>query len=692
MSHPGDHPAFVVDTLAFHLDHTLVGIRSTETRPTIPTRRIVPGVFLTLAAFVLCSSATAQFAERPALAGSGRPDCDVSGRSVKNPRTRAIHTELSALRGGTAWFFERDPFLAYQLGRNLNFREFRERDGVFDARVSNLAGPMPDGSTAKITANNQVSCAGCHNLPQGNPGGGVSFHKDSGFGRNSPHYYGSGITEMLAIQTREKILAAVDADRSGWISPAEASAYGQRVVLEATPGGDRIDFGDPRLTRGQTGVPQLNNIFRVWYVDEAGRLVPGATSVDGVRTHGFNFAMVVWGWGQGVGRSALNPTNRAFLWDPWKTHGGLEAHDPSTLRDPDQDGVSEPTLAGAVQFPATHRAPDIGLNRDPLGFSRDDPDGDGHLTEISEGDLDLAEWFMLNAPRPAFAGSEREYEDGVEELRELGCATCHTPDWKIEAKRAGITALSIGGSGAGSDPTANYAGDRRFFDLDVRYDPADDRLEGTLVPLYRMQGEAYVRRFDAFAVEGIFTDFRHHDMGPGFEEVDFGGVTNRVWRTAPLWGVGSGFPWGHDGQSLTIEDAIQRHGGAADASRNAWNRLSRSNRERVLSFLSKLVLYDIESLPTDMDGDGRIAPSFLVAAQDTGYERFNPEWLFRVPVRIQGLYTNVDGVQIRSFAARNLTQAYALDLPLRRDTDLDGWPDAWDRAPTVPGFKDGVQN
>ena len=25
-----------------------------------------------------------------------------------------------------------------------------------------------------------------------------------------------------------------------------------------------------------------------------------------------------------------------------------------------------------------------------------------------------------------------------------------------------------------------------------------------------------------------------------------------IWRTPPLWGVGSGFPWGHDGASLTL--------------------------------------------------------------------------------------------------------------------------------------------
>lgn len=632
-----------------------------------------------LGAALLAGTASAQFAERGSMVGSGQPDVDCSGRSVKEPRVRAIHTTDSALRGGTAWFFERDPFLAYQLGRNLNFREFRERDGVFDAKVSNLAGPMPDGTTRKITANNQVSCSGCHNLPQGNAGGGVTFHKDSGFGRNSPHYYGAGIMEMLAIQTREKMLARIDGNRNGWISATEAQAAWSSTWIETKPGGRQIDYGNPRLSNGLTGKPRLNNIFRVWYVDAQGRVVPTATQVDGVNTFGYNFEMVVWGWGQGVGRSALNPTNRAFLWDPWKTHGGLEAHDPSTRNDPDGDGVSLPTLAGAIQFPATHKAPDAGNNLDPRGFSRDDPDRDGHLTEISEGDLDLGEWFMLNAPRPAFLGTSREYEAGVQLLRELRCVECHVPDWRIEAQ-----------SSAPNAP--RFAGDRRFFDLDVRFDATSNRLTGRLNRLYTQQSDRFVRNLGAYEVRGLFTDLAHHDMGAGFEEIDFGGSINRVWRTAPLWGVGSGFPWGHDGQSLTIEHAILRHDGEGAASKALWLGATSAVRTQVLDFLGKLVLYDVETLPADIDGDGRIASNFMVAGQDTGPERFNAEWLFRVPLRIQGAAPNHDGVTIRSFAGRNVMQAYGLNLPLHSDSDLDGWPDVWDAAPTTRGYKDGVNN
>lgn len=624
---------------------------------------------------LLLPALSAQYAERGSLAGSGRMDVDCSGRSVKNPRVRAVHTRDGAKAGGTAWMLERDPFLAYQLGRNLNFREFRRRDGVFDTQIANLGGPMPDKTTAKITSNNQVSCAGCHNLPQGNPGGGVTFHKDSGFGRNTPHYFGAGVTEMLAIQIRTKMLRQIDTDESGWVSAKEAQASRRRLRVE-TGSGPSVDFGSARLTKGKTGTPQLNNIFRVWYVDKHGRTVDGATQVDGKKTVGYNFNLIVYGWGQGPGRSALNPTNRAFLWDPWKAHGGLEAFDPSTTNDPDRDGVSVPTLSGAIQFPATHRAPDAGAKLDKLGFSRDDPDGDGHLNEISEGDLDLAEWFMLNAPRPAFAGTAHEYRVGVWVMGELGCTECHVSSWKIEAK---------GGKGHHA-----FAGDRRLFDLAANWDERARRLEGVIKPLYKRSGGRYERRFGSTVVEGLFTDFRHHDMGEGFEETDFGGNKNRIWRTAPLWGVGSGFPWGHDGKSLTMEAVILRHGGEAKVSRSKWASAPKYVRDWMLTWFGKLQLYDIESLPADIDGDGKIDSRFRVQGQDTGVERFNAEWMFKTPVRIQGRMKNTDGKIVTSFAAVNLSDAYGLALPLRRDSDLDGWPDVWDHAPFTPGYKDGV--
>lgn len=618
--------------------------------------------------------ALGQYAERGDAPGSGSKAVDISGRSVKNLRVRAVHTTDPALEGGTAYLIQKDPYLAYQLGRNLNFREFRPRDGVFSSLIANFGGLNPDFQSAKITANNHTSCASCHNVPNGNPGGGPNFSKDSGFGRNSPHYYGSGIVEMLGLQIRADILRQADTNGDGWISIAESQAAPDPMQVETTIGGTAIDFGSVRLTNGATGTPQLNTMFRVWYVDANGAEVDWAFEVDGVNTVGFNFHHTVWGWGQAGQNKSLNPTNRTFLWDPWMTHGGLEAHDPSTIDDPDGDGVSVPTLSGAVQFPATHWAPDRGYQTHSTGFSLDDPDQDGYLTEISEGDLDLAEWFMLNAPRPAFRGTRQQYDDGLRAFRQLGCAECHIPDWDIRPR------------------DQHFDGDRRLFDLETRYDAASGKLQGRLVELYEAQGELLLPRREGFLVRGLFSDLKHHDMGEGFQELDFGGTRNRIWRTPPLWGVGSGFPWGHDGQSLTLEDAILRHGGEGASSRARWLAAGEPVRQATLTLLRGLQLYDIETLPTDLDGDGQISQSFVVAGRDTGVERFNPEWLFKTPGRIQGPIQNAFGETVMSCCVENLDEAYGQLLPYRIDSDEDGWPDVWDVAPMQPGYKDGVNN
>jgi hypothetical protein len=237
-----------------------------------------------------------------------------------------------------------------------------------------------------------------------------------------------------------------------------------------------------------------------------------------------------------------------------------------------------------------------------------------------------------------------------------------------------------------------FDGDRRLFDFIVGMNPTTQRLEGRLKRLYTESGGTYTPDRRGFRVEGFFSDLRHHNMGPGFEEVDFGGTLNRVWRTPMLWGVGSGLPWGHDGQSLTLEHVILRHGGEAEQSRVKWTQASQDKRDKILTLLRGLQLYDIESLPADINGDGQISDNFMVAGMDTGLERFNAEWLFKTPVQIQGPYVNSQGVTVQSFCASNLDDAYGQNLPSRKDSDNDGWPDVWDVAPNQPGYKDGLNN
>jgi hypothetical protein len=110
----------------------------------------------------------------------------------------------------------------------------------------------------------------------------------------------------------------------------------------------------------------------------------------------------------------------------------------------------------------------------------------------------------------------------------------------------------------------------------------------------------------------------------------------------------------------------------------------------IIEFLESLVLYQTDRLACDIDGDGKISEHFVVAGIDTGYERFNPEWLFRVPGEIEGPIKNVRGETVISYALTNVAKAYGLGLVLIRDSDHDGFPDAIDPAPRKTGYRDGL--
>lgn len=108
-----------------------------------------------------------------------------------------------------------------------------------------------------------------------------------------------------------------------------------------------------------------------------------------------------------------------------------------------------------------------------------------------------------------------------------------------------------------------------------------------------------------------YTDMLLHDMGDGLaDNLDDGQASGREWRTAPLWGLGlsacvtggvENFIGGegnevctphhaylHDGRARSIEEAILWHGGEGQASRDAYEALSASDKALVLRFLESL--------------------------------------------------------------------------------------------------------
>ncbi|MEA5461465.1 di-heme oxidoredictase family protein [Arcicella sp. LKC2W] len=92
-----------------------------------------------------------------------------------------------------------------------------------------------------------------------------------------------------------------------------------------------------------------------------------------------------------------------------------------------------------------------------------------------------------------------------------------------------------------------------------------------------------------------YSDLLLHDMGkdladnrPDFE------ATGVEWRTAPLWGIGLQKTVNkhtymlHDGRARNVEEAILWHGGEAMNAKNAYMKLSKTERESVLKFIDSL--------------------------------------------------------------------------------------------------------
>ena len=92
-------------------------------------------------------------------------------------------------------------------------------------------------------------------------------------------------------------------------------------------------------------------------------------------------------------------------------------------------------------------------------------------------------------------------------------------------------------------------------------------------------------------MKDIFTDLKRHDLGPNFYERNWDGTLQTQFLTRPLWGVGTTGPYGHDGRSMTLHDVILRHGGEAQASRDAYAALEAADQDSDQAFLNSLVLF-----------------------------------------------------------------------------------------------------
>jgi CxxC motif-containing protein (DUF1111 family) len=86
-----------------------------------------------------------------------------------------------------------------------------------------------------------------------------------------------------------------------------------------------------------------------------------------------------------------------------------------------------------------------------------------------------------------------------------------------------------------------------------------------------------------------FSDFLLHDVGTGDGIVQVGpqDTANKL-RTAPLWGLRTKARFMHDLQSLSLEDAIERHKGEASDTEKRFDELAPREQAALITFLNSL--------------------------------------------------------------------------------------------------------
>src|SRR6266699_1922888 len=189
----------------------------------------------------------------------------------------------------------------------------------------------------------------------------------------------------------------------------------------------------------------------------------------------------------------------------------------------------------------------------------DVPDPDGL------DDLDHFARFIRATKAPARDGqlaATPQTRRGSELFEKVGCATCH-----VRALTTAPAGTKING---GKFTISDTLGAKTFH-------PYSDFLmhnvgtgDGIVVPML----EHYGRRM-------YQTTWRN------FSGEDFHNARFKV-RTAPLWSVRLRSRLMHDGASVTLRDAVTRHGGEASEVMHHFEKLSHADQEAILEFLRSL--------------------------------------------------------------------------------------------------------
>ncbi len=188
-----------------------------------------------------------------------------------------------------------------------------------------------------------------------------------------------------------------------------------------------------------------------------------------------------------------------------------------------------------------------------------DPDNDGVQQELSEGTLTAFALYMeqLEVPislPPSDDGLRERAAYGAQLFTQIGCAGCHHESLQLTGsswyERSDTT------DGAPMEVRLLSDGESPRGGLDVR----------------------------------LFSDLKRHHMGERLADPhdDPDGIGREVFLTRPLWGLAESAPYLHDGRANTISEAVDAHGGEAQAARDLFFSLSEQDRTNLQLHLLSL--------------------------------------------------------------------------------------------------------
>ena len=209
---------------------------------------------------------------------------------------------------------------------------------------------------------------------------------------------------------------------------------------------------------------------------------------------------------------------------------------------------------GAMQF-------HFGLQPVEVVGEHVDADGDGVMNEATIFEMSALHVFDVTNPVPVIDNLDLPALGGFSTFREIGCDQCHISVLKTRSRYLPLSFPEVS-----EDPWENVYVEIDLVEVGFAPVPGED---GVFVPL--------------------FADLKRHDMGDGLkEQFEMAEISNREFTTARLWGAADTAPYLHDGRATTLAQAIEAHGGEAQASRDTYVNLSDDRRNQVIAFLGRL--------------------------------------------------------------------------------------------------------